>query len=90
MTTVITVEQMHHGAHGKQHEAWCEWAKANNLDPTQISASYPIQVIDGQIHYRAMPRSLGGEIIVGADSNVTYDERTAPLIVPMPEAWPAP
>jgi predicted HicB family RNase H-like nuclease len=76
MVTEITVEQMH-AATQEQLDAWSEWARANGLDARQISAQYPVRVLDGVIHYRAMAKATA--------DGVEYAECTAPLIVSMPE-----
>jgi hypothetical protein len=90
MTTEITVEQLR-GADQRHRDAWCGWAVANGLDPNRISGQHAITVVGDVIHCRMFATALNGRRIARDDVDELATEAvTAPLLVPMPEAWPEP
>lgn len=69
----------------------CDWMRANNVDPDSVNSTWVSIERDGQeppvIRYQAFKVNAHGRRMVDPDdgTRVWVEQRTAPLIVPLPE-----
>lgn len=82
-----------HRAQGRI-EAICEWARANGLDPNEISADDDVTIEDTPdgrvIRCRVYVLSSSGskQVAPMRSGEPLTEERTTPLVVEPPEGWP--
>lgn len=75
-----------------------DWLSANSIDPNEIPIESPVTIEPGdsghRIRYTAMLRNANGRKYLidpdNPDKGVAAEERTVPLVVPLPDAWPQP
>jgi hypothetical protein len=82
-----------HVAQGRV-EALCDWARANGIEPGEVSADDDITIEDGPdgwvIRYRAFVRSSSGSKQVDPirSEEALTEARIVPLVAEPPEDWP--
>lgn len=96
MTDRITIRQTVSAHLGEPPElliAIRGWLEANGLDPVRVSGRHDIVVDNGAIHYHEVCTDADGNQLIDLTSPgrsmVATSYRTAPLVVPMPDEWPA-
>lgn len=80
-----------HRAEGRT-DAIAEWARANGLDPHEVSVAHDVTIEDrpdgAVIRCMVLARNELGNKYATADGTVAVEECTVPLVVEPPEGWP--
>lgn len=80
------------------HSQILHWLRANNIDPSDVPTESPVSIEPGNgghvIRYTAMLRNANGRKYLvdpdDPDKGVAHEERTVPLLMPLPDTWPQP
>jgi len=92
MPIIIFAHEIRHASPEKR-DAMIAWCKANNIDPTTVSGSHGIRVVDDQIQYHEQFCLPNGNKLLDQTDPANGNEvatmfRQVPLVEPMPDEWP--